>query len=232
MFTKSAEFYDTIYSFKDYAAEAELIYRMVEQYKRSEGKTLLDVACGTGHHAQYLQNDFQVEGLDLDPELLKIAHGRCPNMPLYQGNMVDFDLGKQFDVVTCLFGSIGYSKTVARLNQTLQTITRHLVPGGVALVEPWLTPEQYHEGFVAARFVDLPDLKIARINVSRVEDGISILDFHYLIGTPEGVESFTELHELRLFTDEQYRAAFAGAGLETYFDANGLDRGVYIGVKA
>ncbi len=43
---------------------------------------------------------------------------------------------------------------------------------------------------------------------------------------------FTEQHDLGLFDDDQYRAAFEAAGLETYFDAEGLDgRGLYIGVK-
>ncbi len=232
MFTQSAEFYDAIYSWKDYAAEAELACQMIERYKRAPEKTLLDLACGTGHHLQYLQADFQVAGLDLDAELLKVAQGRCPGVPLSQGDMVDFDLGQQFAVITCLFSSIGYVKTVARLNQTLQTIAAHLLPGGVALVEPWLMPDQFHAGHIGARFVDLPDLKIARINDSRVEDGISIMDFHYLIGTPDGIELFSERHELALFSHEQYRAAFEQAGLDTHFDGEGLDgRGLYIGAK-
>ena len=85
MFTKSAEFYDAIYSWKDYAAEAELVRGYIEQYGQSSGKTLLEVACGTGHHAQYLQEHFQVEGLDLDDELLKIAPQALPDDPLLSG---------------------------------------------------------------------------------------------------------------------------------------------------
>lgn len=232
MFTQSAEFYDVIYSWKDYATEAELVRRYIDANKRTPGTTLLDVACGTGHHAQYLLEFYQVEGLDLDAELLRVARGRCPGVTFHQADMVDFDLGRQFDAVTCLFSAIGYAKTVERLNQTMQTIAHHLLPGGVAIVEPWLMPGQYIPRNVHARFVDLPDLKIARINTSKEEDGVSILDFHYLVGTPNGVESFTEHHELGLFDDAQYRAAFAAAALEVYFDAEGLDgRGMYIGVK-
>lgn len=232
MYTKSAEFYDVIYSWKNYAAEAEVCRGFIQQYKRSTGTTLLDVACGTGMHLQQLQQWYTVEGLDLDPDLLKIAAGRCPGVPLHEGNMIDFDLGKQFDVVTCLFSSIGYSRTVDNLNQTVQTFARHVVPGGVVLFEPWLMPGQYIPRNINSRFVDLPNLKIARMNASRVENGVSFLDFHYLIGTPDGVEHATEQHALGLFSDEDYRAALRGAGLETHFDTPGLDgRGVYIGVK-
>ena len=55
-------------------------------------------------------------------------------------------------------------------------------------------------GTVHALYVDQPTRKIARINVSAVHERVSILDFHYLVGTPEGVEQFTERHELGLFT--------------------------------
>ena len=233
MFTKSAEFYDAIYSYKDYAAEAELVRGYIEQYRQpTSGKTLLDVGCGTGHHLQYLQEWYQVEGLDLDGELLKIARGRCPDVSFHQADMVDFELGRAFDVVTCLFSAIGYVKTADRLNSAVQRIAAHLLPEGVALVEPWLMPGQFIPKHVRARFVDLPDLKIARINTARVEGNVSILDFEYLVGTPEGIEHFSEQHELGLFTDAEYRAAFAGAGLETHLDSGGLDgRGIYIGIK-
>ncbi len=233
MFTKSAAFYDAIYSSKDYAKEAELARGLIEQYKRAPGNRLLDVACGTGQHAQYLREAYAVEGLDLDAGLLEVARERLPDLTFHQADMVDFELGQPYDAVTCLFSAIGYVGTLERLNETLKTFAQHLRAGGVALVEPWIAPEQFHAKHVGAVFVDQPQLKISRINTSSVEDGVSTLHFHYLVGTPEGVDYFTEDHRLCLFTDAQYRAAFAGAGLETHYDAQGLDgRGMYIGIKA
>ena len=53
------------------------------------------------------------------------------------------------------------------------------------------------------------------------------------MGTPEGVEYFTEFHEMGLFTNDQYRAAFRDAGLTVRHDPDGLmGRGLYIGLKA
>ena len=48
--------------------------------------------------------------------------------------------------------------------------------------------------------------------------GLPILDFDYLVVTPEGTRHFTERHEAMLFTDEQYRQAFERAGLAVEFD--------------
>jgi SAM-dependent methyltransferase len=183
-------------------------------------------------NAAVLQVDYQVEASDLDAEMLAVARQNYPDIPFHQGDMADFDLGKQFDAITCLFSSIGYVKTKEKLGQAIQTMTRHLHPGGVLIVEPWFSPEQWKPGRVSALFVDQPDLKISRMNISEVEDRLSFFVFHYTVGTPQGVEYFTERHELGLFTHEEYLEAFHKAGLEISHDPEGLDgRGLYIGLK-
>ena len=229
MFTKSAPFYDAIYAFKDYEDEAERLRAMIQARVPSSEVTLLDVACGTRLHLQYLKKQYAVEGLDLDPNMLEIAHRRCPGVPFHQGDLVAFDLGRSFDVVMCLFSSIGYAKTLGRMQQAVQTMARHLRPGGLLLVEPWLTPDVFETGRFDARFVDEPDLKIARITTTSREGALSIIDFHYLVGTSDGVVHFTERHEMGLFTDHQYLDAFRAAGLAIDFDPDGfMGRGLYL----
>ena len=235
MFSKSAKFYNAIYESmgKDYNAEVQKVHAFIQAHKRSTGNSLLEVACGTGLHASILQKQYRVEGLDLDAEMLAVASQNYPEIPFHQADMAEFDLGRRFDIVTCLFSSIGYVKTKARLNQAIQTMSDHLLPGGVLIVEPWFTPEQWKPGRVSALFVDQPDLKIARMNISEVEDRLSFLVLHYTVGTPEGVEYFTERHELGLFTPEEYLEAFHKARLEVIHDPEGLDgRGLYIGLKS
>jgi ubiquinone/menaquinone biosynthesis C-methylase UbiE len=235
MFSKSAKYYNAIYASmgKDHATEAEKIHQLIQKHKRTSGNTLLEVACGTGLHASILRKDYQVEGLDLDVGLLEVASQNYPDIPFHQGDMTEFDLGKQFDAVTCLFSSIGYVKTKERLAQAVQNMNRHLLPGGVFIVEPWFTPEQWQPGRVSALFVDQPNLKISRMNISEVEGRISFFVFYYTIGTPQGVEHFTERHELGLFTHEEYLEAFQKVKLEVVHDPEGLDgRGLYIGLKS
>jgi SAM-dependent methyltransferase len=232
MFTRSARFYDAVYSFKDYAAEAERIHALIEE--RSPGaSTLLDVACGTGKHLERLRAWYEVTGLDLDPELLEIAQERLGDVELHEGDMTTFSLDRRFDVVTCLFSSIGYVGTVDRLGSAIAAMTVHLEPGGVLIVEPWLTPDVWMVDRPHLLTVDEPELKIARMTHPGRDGRLAIMNFEYLIGTPAGIEAFSERHEAALFTDEEYRDAFVAAGLSVEHDPDGLiGRGLYIAQSA
>ena len=233
-FEKSAEYYDVIYDAlgKNYGKEASRIHQIIRTHKRSEGKALLDVACGTGRHIQFLRKDYSCEGLDLQPKLLAHARKRNPNIVFHRGNMFTFNLHIQFDAITCLFSAIGYMRSIRELNRAIRNMTYHLKPGGVLIVEPWITPEQIIPGRVGAVFVNQPKLKLARMNIVEVKGRLSIIEFHYLLGRPEGVEHFTELDEFGLFTHNEYVAAFRSSGLNVKYDRKGLiGRGLYIGVK-
>lgn len=232
MFTESAWFYDRMYAWKDYAAESARLLELIAQHKRSDGNRLLDVACGTGAHLKHLCQHFDAEGLDLGSDILAVARQKLPDVPLHQADMVDFDLGRPFDAITCLFSAIGHAKTLPLLRQAIANMARHLRPGSVLIVEPWFSAAQFHPGTIHATFINDPDLKVARMNLSEVQDGVSILAFDYLVGTPQGVSHFTERHELGLFDIETYQEAFRLAGLEAHYDEQGLmGRGLHIGVR-
>ena len=232
MFSNSAHFYDAVYSFKDYGSESQRLQALIEE--RSPGAaTLLDVACGTGKHLEQLRAWYEVSGLDLDPQLLEIAQERLGVVELHERDMTSFSLGRTFDVVTCLFSSIGYVGTVDRLDGAIAAMAAHLNPVGVLIVEPWLTPEVWVADQPHLLSVDEPDLKIARMTISGREGRLAIMNFEYLIGTPAGIEAFSERHEVGLFTDEEYRQAFSAVGLSVEHDPEGLiGRGLYIAQRA
>lgn len=133
------------------------------------------MACGTGRHLEYFRQYYEAEGLDLDAGLLEIAAERNPESPLHQADMVDYSLDKDFDVVTCLFSSIGYVASVERMRQAISNMARHLRPRGVLILEPWFGPEEWEDGHVSSLYVDQPQLKAARMNVARSKGRLSVL---------------------------------------------------------
>ncbi len=228
MFTQSASFYDALYSFKDYGAAVDYLRQVVDG-EAPGARTLLDVGCGTGRHLELLRERYAVEGLDINPGLLDVARRRCPGAAFHEADMADFSLEGRFDVVTCLFSSIGYVRTEARLQSAVACMRRHLNPGGVLVIEPWFTPEAYWTGTITANHVDEPDLKIAWMYTSEREGDVSVLDIHYMVGRPAGIESFGERHEIGLFTEGQQLEALRDTGLEARHETGGpFGRGLYV----
>lgn len=232
MFTQSAKYYDALYGalHKDYRREALRIEEIIAERCRSGGTDLLDLACGTGKHIEVFRERFTCEGLDVDRTMLDLARARNPGVTFHLADMIGYNLGKRFDAIVCLFSSIGYVPNVQRLDQTLATCARHLKPGGVVIVEPWLKPKDAQDGFLNALYVDEPELKVARMSVSRLDGNVSILNFHYMVASRDGIRNFTEPHRLTLFSDDEYRGAFTKARLFVDYDEHGLDgRGLYVG---
>jgi ubiquinone/menaquinone biosynthesis C-methylase UbiE len=234
MLSGSERYYDDIYSTmgKDYLEESNKLHELIQRYQRTDGNTLLDVACGTGTHAGLLSKHYKVEGMDLNADMLKVARKKHPDIRFTRADMRNFLLGRQFNILTCLFSAIGYMKTKAELQKAVKSMSRHLLPGGVLLVEPWFTPEQWNVGHVSTIQVDKADLKIFRMSHSGQRGKVSLLDFEYLIGTSKGIKHIVEHHEFGLFSHEEYMAAFIKAGLDIIHDSEGVDgRGLYIGLK-
>lgn len=225
------DWYEALYADKPYEDEARRLVALAEQHGNG-GTRWLDAACGSGGHLAFL-GDVRITGFDLSEAAVRRARMRLPSARFEVADLATFDLGEPFDVITCLFSAIGYVVTLDRLFAAARRFAAHLAPRGVLLLEPWFTPDAYRpDGRVHAKFVDRPDLKIARMNVPRVEGRVSYLDFHYLVGRPTGVTSHVESHALGLFTRDEMRGALEGAGLHVTYDAVGLTgRGLWIATR-
>jgi hypothetical protein len=174
-----------------------------------------------------------VDGLDIHEDFVRAAAAKNPAGEYFRADMTDFDLGKNYDVILCLFSSIGYARTIGNVVQTLRCFERHLNEDGIVVVEPWFTPDTWNpDGRVHLLTAETPKGKICRMNISEQEGTLSIIDFHYLVGTASGVEHFTERHENGLFSVNEMKEAFAMARLAVTHDETGLTgRGLYIARK-
>jgi ubiquinone/menaquinone biosynthesis C-methylase UbiE len=234
LYGELARYYDLIYSFKDYRKEAVRIKALILKYKKSEGKELLDVACGTGHHLEYLKDEFSCMGVDISNKILEVARKNVEGVVFKQDDMTTLNLGREFDVITCLFSSIGYLKTHANLRKTIQNFSKHLKKGGLVLLEPWFTKSTYKPGGAHMDTYDGKDIKIARLNVSELRGNLSFMDMHYLVAERgKGVKHFVDRHELGLFEVDETLRIMKEAGLQSKFLKHGLmpERGMFVGVK-
>jgi SAM-dependent methyltransferase len=235
-----ASVYDAIYTqMKDYPAEARRIHELISSYGRPDSERLLDVACGTGLHALELGKWYLVDGLDLSPAQLAVARERLPaRVTLFERDMRDFDLGRRYDAVTCLFSAIGHLPTYEELVKALRAMAWHLEPGGLLMVEPWLQPDMYKPGQVNLQDVQEPDRRIIRVSSSTRDGQMIKLKLHHWLQTGSGGETslkeFTEEDELMMFAQSELMQAVEDAGLHPSFDVDGINdngRGLLMGIK-
>ncbi|PRW64249.1 class I SAM-dependent methyltransferase [Actinopolyspora mortivallis] len=229
-----ASVYDLVYRGrgKDFRGEVEQIMDVVRA--RTTGvASLLDVACGTGEHLRYLRESVpHVEGLELSEPMLRVAGEKLPSVPLHHADMRTFELAGTFDVVTCLFSSVGYMETVDELVSALGRMTAHLAPGGVLLVDPWWFPERFLDGYVAGDVVRDESRTVARVARSTREGGATRVEAHYLLADDGGVRHFTDTQLITLFDRDDYLGAFRRAGCDAvHLEERLSPRGLFVGTR-
>lgn len=232
-YSKLALYYDEMYREIDYEGHSKHLHEIIQQHKKTSGNKLLDVACGTGTHIKYLLDYYDTSGYDLSDEMLEVARKKCPTIEFLQGDMITLDLGRKFDVITCLFGSISYMTEKTDLAATIKKFSQHTVSGGVVIIEPIFTKETYHEGSLGITCLDLQEIKISRVNATKRDGDIAYLNFHFLISTREsGVEHFIDPSPMGIFSRDTYLSIMQENDLITEFITPGLTKeGLFIGVK-
>ncbi|MHA1671744.1 MAG: methyltransferase domain-containing protein [Promethearchaeota archaeon] len=234
MYDNFAKIYDLIYEFLDYEKTAKKIKKLILKNKRTEVNTLLDIACGTGRHLNYLKKDFKCTGIDISDQMLDVARKNFTDIRFIQADMIELDLKDKFDAIICLFSSIGYVKTYENLKKTINNFASHTNQGGVVIIEPWLTKSNVIDGLASMTTYESDDIKIARQCVSKIDGDLTRFVMHYLIAKKdEDVTYFKDSHELGLFDTDKTLQMMEEAGFETKYLKKGLEteRGLFIGVK-
>jgi len=230
-FAPAAAYYDLLYAhIRDYAADTRTLLALFADVTPPV-RRVLDVACGTGVQAALLAAEgLAVDGIDLEPEFVRRAAARVPSGDFREGDMRAFDVAQAYDVVLCLFGSVGYVRDEAELGAAIACMARAVRPGGMVIVEPWFEPGVMTDGYVTSARGEGNGVHVVRMSRCVLRGDVSRLEFEYLVGRADGLERLSEVHELTLFPRDVVRAAFDAAGLAHRYDPEGLmGRGLHLG---
>lgn len=207
-----SQYYDLLYSDKDYSGEVAYVDNLIKANAKN-AKTLLDMGCGTGKHAElFCYKGYIVLGIDVSEDMLKIAETRRSRkedkLSFSHSNILELDLDKKFDVVVSLFHVMSYQNSNEELIKAFEVAKNHLNDGGVFIFDFWYGP---------AVLTDKPTTRIKRlensfIKVTRFAEPIlhaqkNIVDVNYDVFiedkiTKEVVEK-KELHKMRYFFDTE-----------------------------
>lgn len=110
------------------------IHAILQRY--GAGQRVLDIGCGLGREVGYLcERGYMAVGLDNSAAMVAWAQRHYPAARFVTGSQDSFDLGERFDAITCMGSTFLYNATNELLQATLGCIHRHLMPGGLLLLD-------------------------------------------------------------------------------------------------
>ncbi len=240
LYKKFAGYYDKIYEKLDHKNESEFIKLVVDKHGGSEGNSLLDIACGTGRHAYFLKDNFEITGIDINEEMLEIARKKVPDVEFITGDMKELDLGRKFNVVICMFSAMNYNVTVEELKLTLKNFYDHLNYNGVLIFDLGINKENWVDGHLSVDTVVDKDLKLARISKAHLKNGVLNSNFIFLVKENGKVDFDIDEHKLGVFGIKEVKELMENIGFKTFIYSNFKDeiyeigngeRPVFVGVK-
>jgi demethylmenaquinone methyltransferase/2-methoxy-6-polyprenyl-1,4-benzoquinol methylase len=112
----------------DMVRNEDLIATILDNGGIRPGIHVLDVACGTGVlFPDYLKRDVaSVTGIDISPEMARLAASKFPEVRVVCGDVETYDFGCQFDAIM-VYNAFPHFPDPARLIATLAGLVK---PGG------------------------------------------------------------------------------------------------------
>lgn len=234
LYDKEAALYDLLYHDLDYEASATELHAHLGKMGLEEGARVLDAACGTAKFTNPLNAWYKADGFDLSDGQIKVAQKNFPHLNLWVDDMAGFKVEEAYDALICMFSSIGYLMPEQKLADGLACFASALKPGGKLVIQPWFKPSVYNEGQINVTTYDGDDMKISRQITSRIEDGHTLMNCHFLVSRPgEDPEYFTNCHRLGLYTPDLTLRLLNEAGFDAEYTEEGplASRGLYSAVK-
>jgi ubiquinone/menaquinone biosynthesis C-methylase UbiE len=216
VFRSYARHYDTIYRERDYERECDALESTIARWEGPVVNRILDAGCGTGTHALILaQRGHHVVGVDRSEEMLAVARRKAASgngsVQFVAGDVANLALGRNFDVVTCLFGVISYQLDNEQVMATLRCLRSHLEVGGLLMLDFWSGGGVLTEG-PSRRKIDLlcsdgtRVVRIARplgVNFAAQTNATEYLVLH--LDGNRVIDEFIEVHRVRYFFPQEIK---------------------------
>lgn len=119
--------------------EVDAIISLLKQRGMTSGQ-ILELACGTcAHSLQLAKMGFEVEGIDQATTMLEGARKKAikngVQLELHEGDIIDFDIGKQFDSVIFMSETFPFITDFEDIKSHFRAVRRHLREGGIYIID-------------------------------------------------------------------------------------------------
>lgn len=130
-------YYPLLYQHRDEQEAEQFLCWLMASLKKEKSSQILDLACGRGRHARYLNSQgYEVQGWDISEESIADAKR-------YETDTLKFEvhdmrkpfLSSKFDIILNLFTSFGYFENVSENELVLNNIHDALTSNGRFVID-------------------------------------------------------------------------------------------------
>lgn len=198
-YTDFAKYYDKFYQKKDYEKEVDFLKNFIN----NEDK-IIDIGCGTGIHASLIsKKGFDIEGLDINKEMLEIAKTRL-NSTLYLQDILNININKKYDVIISMFAVINHLKDTNELEKCLTNLKDILKKDGVLIID---LHNPQSSGIKTDTFGNITrTMKWDYDKEKKIEKSIITFEIDK--------QKYNDTHTFRIFTIEEVRKCCKNVGLQ------------------
>ena len=211
-FKKYSKFYDLLYKDKNYKKEVDYVDELMKANGKNI-KSILDLGCGTGIHAEMLYDKgYDISGVDLSEEMLIEARKRAEisnkKIEYKCSNITELNINKKYDVVTSLFHVISYLSSNEDLLKTFKNIKKHLNESGLFIFDFWYGPGVLSDKpYTRIKRVEDNEIKCVRLTESVLHNELNCVDVNFELFINDKKSNKTEItretHRMRYFFDKE-----------------------------
>ena len=163
----------------DMIRNEDVIARILDNGGIRPGVQVLDVACGTGVlFPDYLKRGATVTGIDISPEMVKIAQSKFPELRVVCGDVEEVEFDQSFDCIM-VYNAFPHFPEPAQL---IQRLAKLLKPGGILSIAHGMSRAallDHHAGRASKVSIDLLEAgDLANLLKPYFEVDVIISDHH------------------------------------------------------
>lgn len=197
-----------------------MLHQLIQQhFEGRDGLRILELGAGGGHTLVHLVRHYQCTAVDLSESMLAQCRKLIPQVKTVAGDMRDIRLNETFDVLL-IHDAIDYLLTPQEIAATLDTVTAHLAPGGLAFIAPTYFAETFDNHAIESDSNGDPETGRVLAYTSYVhredEDATTFeMILVYFIDDEGDVQVVEDRHTCGLFSEATWRGMLGDAGFET-----------------
>ncbi|MBL8003316.1 MAG: class I SAM-dependent methyltransferase [Flavobacteriales bacterium] len=210
-------YYKLLYGHRDHDDAQAWVRTILGRTGAAPGAAVLDMACGRGRHARwFVDAGCRVTGIDLSEESIAEAKREVPDADFRVHDIRMPFADRQFDLVVCLFTSLGYSADVDDDRRALRAAFAALRPGG------WFVLDFMNTARVLKELVEAECVRSGGIRFT-ITRGLEQGQLVKRIAVKDGEEEHLFEERVAALMPEQVEALVRDAGFVVHERTDGPD---------